>query len=250
MPARERTLAWEGCVNVRDLGGHPTEDGSETRYGVVVRADSVRALTGAGWRALVGYGITRIVDLRQHSELAADPPVALPVELVHVALAPEAGSPEWDEIEAGAGAAADRVHAVRYVYLQLLERRRSAFAAALGAVAGAPPGGVVVHCAAGKDRTGLVVALLLRLAGVAVDEIAADYALSERNFAPLWRTWIEDAEDEAERERRRRLTACPPQVMVGVLDELERRYGTVRAYALAGGAPERELDALVRRLRR
>src|SRR5262249_24471543 len=74
-----RELAWDGCLNVRDLGGHPTDDGGETRYGAVVRADSVRQLSDAGWAALVEYGVDTIVDLRMDQELAADPPADLPV---------------------------------------------------------------------------------------------------------------------------------------------------------------------------
>ena len=79
-------LAWEGCLNVRDLGGHATEDGAVTRPGVVVRADALGRLSDAGWQALVDYGIARIVDLRLHDEREADPPRELPVELVHVQL--------------------------------------------------------------------------------------------------------------------------------------------------------------------
>ncbi len=61
---RTRELVWDGCVNVRDLGGLPTEDGRVTRFGAVVRADNVRRLSDAGWEALAGYGIRRIIDLR------------------------------------------------------------------------------------------------------------------------------------------------------------------------------------------
>jgi hypothetical protein len=209
----------------------------------------VRALSDAGWRELVGYGIATIVDLRFHSELEADPPATLRVDVVHVPLFPEPGSADWDAIDAVADAGSDRVATVRRVYLELLERRPRAFATAVAAVAGAAPGGVVVHCAAGKDRTGLISALLLRLAGVAVTEIGADYAESERNLAPLWQSWIDEGEDEAERERRRLLTATPAAVMTGVIDELERRYGDVRAYLRAGGATDESLDGVVARLR-
>ncbi|MDX6511355.1 MAG: protein-tyrosine phosphatase, partial [Gaiellaceae bacterium] len=79
-------LTWEGLLNVRDLGGHPTEDGAVTRHRVVVRADALRQLSDAGWEALAGYGIARIVDLRFHDEREADPPRDLPAELVHVSL--------------------------------------------------------------------------------------------------------------------------------------------------------------------
>ena len=84
MALRDTELAWEGCLNVRDLGGHRTEDGGETSYGAIVRADSVHQLTEAGWEALVAYGIRTVVDLRGHHEREGDPPSELPVEVVHV----------------------------------------------------------------------------------------------------------------------------------------------------------------------
>ena len=79
-----RDLVWDGCLNVRELGGLPTGDGGETRFGAVVRADSVRQLSDDGWQALVDHGIRTVVDLRGHDERAEDPPAELPVEVVHV----------------------------------------------------------------------------------------------------------------------------------------------------------------------
>ena len=81
---RSRDLVWDGLLNVRDLGGHPTEDGAETRFGAIVRADSVRQLSDEGWGALVDYGIRTVVDLRGEQELEADPPAEVPIEVLHV----------------------------------------------------------------------------------------------------------------------------------------------------------------------
>ena len=83
---RSRNLAWDGLLNARDLGGHPTGDGGETRWGQVVRADSVRQLSDEGWQAVVDYGIRTVVDLRSDEELAADPPAELPVGAVTAAI--------------------------------------------------------------------------------------------------------------------------------------------------------------------
>jgi protein-tyrosine phosphatase len=249
MSVRARTLAWDGCLNVRDLGGHPTEDGGETRFGAIVRADSVRALTEAGWRALVDYGITTIIDLRMHSELEADPPLELPVELVHVPLFPEPGSPRWGPIEAVAERIEEPVAHRRAVYLECLERFRRETASALTAVARAPQDGIVIHCQAGKDRTGLISGLVLRLAGVSREDIGADYEVTEENLRPTWSIWVDAAEDDEDRARRRGLAGAPAEAMVGVLEELERRYGSVRGYAVAGGASERDLDVLRAKLR-
>ena len=246
MPGRQ--LLWDGCVNVRDLGGIPTEDGRETRFGAIVRADSVRRLSGAGWEALVDYGVSRIVDLRWHDELEADPPADLPVELVHVSLFGEYDPEVGRSVDALAAAEPDGASATRAVYLEFLRRYHANFGDAVVAVAGGGDGAVVVHCAAGKDRTGLVVALLLRLAGVGVNAIADDYALSESSWAPFVGEWIAAAEDERERARRIRLSACPPEAIAGVLDDVERRHGTVRAYLCAGGATDADLDRVRARL--
>jgi protein tyrosine/serine phosphatase len=110
-------------------------------------------------------------------------------------------------------------------------------------------GAVVVHCAVGKDRTGLVTALLLRLAGVSAADIAADYAVSEANLLPMTASWIAEALDDRERLLRQRLAASPAQAILTVLSELEERYGGAREYLLAGGASGVELDRVRARLR-
>lgn len=242
-------LRWDGCLNVRDLGGHATTEGGTTRPGSIVRADSVRNLSEAGWAELVGHGIATIVDLRFHEELEADPPAELPVAVVHISLL-GAFDPEYGtELDALAGAAGDTASGTAAVYLDFLERFRENFGRVVAAVADAAPGGVLVHCAAGKDRTGLVVALLLSLAGVAAEDVAADYAVTERNLAEATERWIAQAEDEHDRERRRRISACPPESMLGVLRELDRRYGSVHGYLLAAGASEEQLERVRARLR-
>jgi protein-tyrosine phosphatase len=234
---------------VRDLGCHPTEDGRETRMGVVVRADSVRRLTEAGWQSLVDYGIRRILDLRLESELEEDPPGDLPVEVVHVSFLEDVPLERQIEIFQRWIDAPDDVTATRDGYLEMLEMYRGNVAAAISAVAGAPAGGVLVHCMGGKDRTGLVAALLLRLAGVSVADIAADYGLSAENIKPLWQVWVEDAGDENERELRRRLSASPADAMAQVLETLERERGSVHQYLLDAGASDKDLDHVVARLR-
>jgi protein-tyrosine phosphatase len=247
-----RDLAWDGCLNVRDLGGHPTEDGGETRFGAIVRADSVRQLSEAGWTALLQHGIRTVVDLRAGHELQDDPPAHLDVDVLHVPFM-EASDREFEEIEAevdaAAAAAPDVATATRDVYLIFLEHFKQNVAAALRAVARASEGGVVVHCAGGKDRTGLLTAFFLHLAGVGVAEIAADYALSEERLRPRHDAWLAEAQTDAERERLRRITQTPASSIVGVFEELERRYGSVREYLLASGAVADDLDRARARLR-
>jgi protein-tyrosine phosphatase len=241
-----RDLVWDGCLNVRDLGGLPTRDGHETRFGVVVRADSVRQLSDDGWQALVDHGIRTVVDLRGDHELAEDPPAASPVDVVHVPFM-EASEAERKEIEREIEAAV--AAATRDVYLIFLERFRSNVGAAVSAVADAPAGGVVIHCAGGKDRTGLLAALLLHLAGVGDDDIAADYALSEERLRPRHEVWFAAAETEEELARLRRIAQTPAASMVGVFAELERRFGGVELYLRAAGVTDEELELVRTRLR-
>ena len=252
MPPRDRHLTWDGCLNVRDLGGLPTADGRETRHGAIVRADSVRALSENGWKALVAHGIHTVLDLRGDHERADDPPADLPVEVVHVPFM-EASDAEWEEIEEeleqATSAAPDVATATREAYLIFLERFKDNVAASLRAIAHAPEGGVVIHCAGGKDRTGLLAAFLLHLAGVADDEIAADYALSEERLRPRHEAWFKAAESAEELERLRRIAQTPAASMTGVFAELGRRHGGVEGYLRGAGVSEEDLELARKRLR-
>jgi protein-tyrosine phosphatase len=247
-----RDLVWDGCLNVRELGGLPIADGGETRFGAVVRADSVRQLTDEGWQALVDHGIRTVIDLRGDHERVEDPPGEVPVEVVHVPFM-EAGDAEWEEIgkelDAAVVAAPDVATSTRNVYLIFLERFRPNVAAAVRAIANAPEGGIVIHCAGGKDRTGLLSAFLLHLAGVADEDIAADYSLSEERLRPRHEQWFEAAESEEELERLRRIAQTPAASMTGVFSELERRYGGVGSYLRGAGLTTEELELVRERLR-
>ena len=249
---RSRDLIWDGLLNVRDLGGHPTEDGGETRFGSIVRADSVRHLSDEGWAELVDYGVKTVVDLRADEELAADPPAKLPVEVLHVPFM-ETDASDWKAIEAkleaAVKAAPDTATATRDVYLIFLERFNRNVAAAVRAVANAPEGGVVIHCAGGKDRTGLLTALLLHIAGVGTDEIAQDYALSEKRLRTRHEEWLAQAKSDEERERVKRMSQTPADSMRGVIEELERRYGSVENYLREAGLTDDELARARARLR-
>jgi protein-tyrosine phosphatase len=248
-----RDLVWDGCLNVRELGGLPTGDGGETRRGSIVRADSVSQLSEAGWRALVDHGIRTVIDLRGDHEREEDPPAELPVEVVHVPFM-EASEAEWeeiaDEIEAAAAAAApDIATSTRDVYLIFLERFKDNVAASIRAVADAPEGGLVIHCVGGKDRTGLLTAFLLHLAGVDDETIAADYALSEERLLPRHEAWFAAATSEEELERLKRIAQTPAASMTGVFAALERRYGSVEGYLRDAGVGDEELELTRARLR-
>jgi hypothetical protein len=127
-------------------------------------------------------------------------------------------------------------------YRGLLDSFRQQFAATVSTVARADEA-VVVHCQGGRDRAGLASALVLRLAGVPLDAIAADHALSDENWAPFNEEWYAEAPDEQERERRRRIAAPAGATMAEVLAGLD-----VREYLLGGGATADDLDRVVVRL--
>jgi protein-tyrosine phosphatase len=242
-------LAWEGCLNVRDLGGLPTEDGRHTRVGALVRSDNVRKLTDAGWRSLAAHGVVRIVDLRWPEELAEDQPRDVDIDVVHISVLGETIDPEYIEtLDEHLDSVDDVADHYAWSYVDFLERYRDRFGRAFAAIADAD-GTVVVHCAGGKDRTGLVAALLLRLAGVGYAEIGADYAISERNLGPeLERLSLDAPVEGVERARREKLSRTPAQGMVRALGEIERRYGGVAAYLRATGLNDEQIDRLRERL--
>jgi protein-tyrosine phosphatase len=239
---RMRRLAWEGLLNARDLGGYPTADGRQTRWGAVVRSDSPAALTPAGRLALLDYRVRSMVDLRLPAEVAAHPnPFAEPdthgVAYANVSFVDPAAPPPGDDTRL-----ADD-------YKGMLDRFRGPVAAAMAAIANAPEGGVLIHCAAGKDRTGLIAALLLGLVGVAPETIAADYALTAECLRPRNEAWLEDGPGDRE-ERAALLARFAPtaEVMLEVLDHLHKRYGGVEPYLLEAGVSPADLARLRERL--
>lgn len=242
------TLAWEGCLNVRDLGGLPTEDGRRTQPGRVVRSDNVRRLTDAGWRALAAHGVTRILDLRWPEELAEDRPRDVDIEVVHVSVLGETIDFDYiEQLDEHLDSVDDVADHYAWSYVDFLERYRDRFGRACAAIADAD-GAVVVHCMGGKDRTGLVSALLLRLAGVSREAVGTDYALSAQNLEPRNVEWLAAAPDETTRARRKKLGGTPAEGMVRVLEEIESRYGDVTAYLRAAGLSEQQVARLEERL--
>lgn len=171
----DRVLNWEGCVNVRDLGGLKTGDGCTTRWRAIVRSDSPARLTPAGWSALHAYGIRTIVTLRTHGmeedALLIRPPYP------DIATA-QAAIEDITDAEFLQQWAASGLWSTPLYYADALRRWPQRHAAAISAIARAQPGGVLFHCIRGVDRTGIIALLLLGLAGVRLEEMIADYELS------------------------------------------------------------------------
>ncbi|HZC75330.1 MAG TPA: tyrosine-protein phosphatase [Gaiellaceae bacterium] len=231
----ERVLRWDGCVNVRDLGGLPLTDGGETAYRVVVRADSLPGLTEAGRDALVEYGVSVVVNLRPEREGGEEPPAPLPVPVVRAPMDPRPVAAAWEW------------PSMREAYLALADHYRDELARALTALGDAEPPGAI-HCAGGRDRTGIACGMALWLAEVEPDAIAADHRLSDESWAPYNDGWLAEAPDERERERRRRVSEPAGRTLVEVLEEIDGQDG-IRNRLVVAGAGETALDCLVARLR-
>lgn len=171
------TLSVEGLSNARDLGGRRRADGSRTPHGVFFRSENLDAVTPAGWQHLHTLGIRTVVDLRQPSErsrLPYDPPAwATVLHVDHDGLDehPDFWAGYWDNGMVGTA----------LYYEAHLRRLPERSAAVLRALAQAPEGGVLFHCMSGRDRTGIIAMLLLRIAGVVPEEIVDDYLASVRN---------------------------------------------------------------------
>jgi protein-tyrosine phosphatase len=246
--APERELAWDGCFNVRDLGGLETAAGGRTRHGAVVRSDNIRRLTARGWEAALAHGVRRVVDLRFENEEPGEPDAHEAVEVVALPLHGPHRPADTEAFEQRMSEAADIAPVFTDGYIRML-RRTERVVAAVAAVADADPEHcVVVHCFAGKDRTGLVSALLLSLAGVPDEVVAADYAASDPGVARLCESWFASAGSAAERELRERICRSPEESMKGVLAWVRESAGGAERYLREAGLTERQLERLRLRL--
>jgi protein-tyrosine phosphatase len=223
----DRHLHWDGCANVRDLGGLRTRDGHRIRRGALVRADALDRLSARGWAALEAFGVRTVIDLRNDDELGADAaPRPAGLTTLHLPLDGVEDTGFWKDWHGRPE------FGTPLYYRPFLDHFPERTAAVMTAIARAEPGGVAVHCGIGRDRTGLIAILLLAVAGVEPGEIAADYALSEaRVTSGHVGTFYEE----------RGITAA--EVIAQLLAELD-----VEAYLRGAGVGERDLRAIRERL--
>lgn len=215
-----RYIRLPGVDNLRDIGGYPTRDGASVRWATLFRSDGLHRLDSAGAAGLADLDLHTIVDLRTDEERRYAPSVtaALQARTVHVCLV---SADDLRQIPPELAA----------VYRHLIDECGGAVAAAIGMLCGLDALPALVHCSAGKDRTGVVVALILALLGVPDEVIAADYALSAgylnaANIAAIGR--LQAGRDPGE-ELPAGLLASPPWLILDVL---------ARARAAGGGSVE------------
>ncbi|MBV9593966.1 MAG: tyrosine-protein phosphatase [Actinobacteria bacterium] len=254
-------VAWielDGAVNARDLGGTPTTNGRPIRVHRLLRSDNLQSLSPSDIRRLVDdYEVRRVVDLRTHVEVRSEgdgPMLAEPaVRVSHLSLFPEPSDPvdvvESDEgpivlpWEEGANLFPER-RSAEAVYIGFIDDRPDSVIQSLRLIA-QPGGATLVHCAAGKDRTGVVVALALSAVGVAHEGVVADYERSAERIEAIVarladsRTYAHDMRrDDAARHRPSGTS------MAGFLDLLDERFGGAEAWLRRHGWTDADQKAL------
>jgi protein-tyrosine phosphatase len=244
---KTRALAWDGCLNTRELGGYLTGNQREIRWNAFVRSDSLHQLTPEGEAALIAYGVRTIINLRTDEEAIFAPDAfmrrhqnANGLRTLHLPII-DSSNLQWQQGET-------QVASMFEMYRLMLDAFGSQFAAVMKAIAQAKPGTVAFYCHAGKDRTGLVTALLLALVDVPAATIAADYAISDQNLGPLYADLRAVAEDAEELERLVWMLQSLPESMMATLAYLDRQYGGAEGYLLTHGVTSAEIERIRQRL--
>ncbi|MDT0262896.1 tyrosine-protein phosphatase [Jatrophihabitans lederbergiae] len=262
-----RWIQLEGAVNVRDVGGMTTADGRAIRPGALIRSANLQHLTATDVTTLVrDLGVRRVVDLRTDVEVERAAPGLLhaqpDVVVHHLSLYPDSdGNAEnvvaIDENPAdstdddaakpvlpwqGDKLTPDRAPVVSS-YLRYLTRRPDSIVAALRAIA-EPDGATLVHCAAGKDRTGVVVALALTIVGVPPESVAADYALTQSQMALILAHLARSDLYDREVTQPDQIPTASAEVMEAVLSAVRAEYGSVLGWLASHGWTERDTEAL------
>jgi protein-tyrosine phosphatase len=240
----QRRIPLEGCLNFRDLGGYPIADGRAVRWRQVFRSDALHLVTDADLAHLRDeIGLGDVIDLRSSAEVRSEGQGRLAQGEVRIHHVPLFDGEVRDEDRERI---AQITLADRYVFMAELAGDRIARVVTLLAEAEAP---AVFHCAAGKDRTGVISAIVLGLLGVPDEVIVADYAATRENLDA-----IVDRLNALEGYRTM-LAALPPDTMhanpetiVEFLERLRARFGSVENYALTSGVTAPAIERLRARL--
>ncbi|MFJ7271866.1 tyrosine-protein phosphatase [Streptomyces sp. NPDC099050] len=218
-----RHIEFERLHNFRDLGGYRTEDGSTVAWGALYRADSLGKLAGADWDRFLDLGVRTVIDLRYPWEIEAKGRIPEPERFTYANLSIE--HRPYDQAEIDPDTDPWRFLADRFA--EVAEDGVAEIRATIELLAEGP-GPAVFHCTSGKDRTGLIAALVLTLLGVDEEQILADFALTELATARLTADW-----HTANPGRTMRWPAygrAPAEILRLTLADLATRYGSVGSY--------------------
>ena len=230
--------------NFRDLGGYPTNDGRHTRWRTLYRADGLYRLTPDDANIVMNLGVRTVVDLRTNNEVrergtfpVEDHDVAYHHLPIIDATWGETQTPEFN----------DEVEFLVWAYREMLAEAAPRFADAINLLSQQTVLPAVFHCAAGKDRTGILAALVLGVLGVDESIIAADYGLT-RSATTRLRAWARQHQPELADLYDRmppRFTAADPRAMAIILNDITSRYGSLRNYVREIGVTDDAVRALV-----
>lgn len=243
----DRVVALEGAHNFRGLGGYVMADGRTVGWGRLFRADGLQRLTDHDLDLIDALGVRTVIDLRSAAEIEQHGSFPLrrhPVDFHALSIIDttwgDAELPEFEESEQG------EVDFLTWAYRDMLEVGGDRFGEAIRLLANPATMPAVFHCAAGKDRTGILAALILGGLGVDTDVIVADYALTRAGMERMLAWLAEHHEEMAKRmaEMPSFMLAAHPQAMANVLDGLTSEHGTIRSYLGTIGVDETVLGAL------
>jgi len=237
---RPRRITLERAFNVRDLGGYAAADHDTVRWGLIYRADGIHRIEGADLARVAGLGIRTVVDLRTRGELADHGRVAtesFAASYRHLPLLEHVWERDLPAAEL------DAVDFLAGRYLDMLDQGASSIVTALSIMAEAGRLPLVVHCSAGKDRTGVLAAILLSVLGVSDDDISADYALSRAAMREL-AEWVRSERPESYETRAAQPPAfldAPPLAMRRFLARARSQYGSLTDYVHTIGLADRDV---------
>ncbi|WP_323039308.1 tyrosine-protein phosphatase [Gemmobacter sp.] len=241
-----RLLSVPGVLNLRDLGGYRTRRGYQTRWRSLYRGAGLHTMRPEGDAVLRDAGLRSVIDLRSHHEALEEPnPLAIaPGVAYHPIPLFDDLAPTIKQVKAR-----NSDDLLLDLYMEALNAQSGAVRAVLATIAAAPEGAVLFHCTAGKDRTGIIAALLLGAADVERDDIVADYAQTGANIVPLVeRLLARTRANGGDPVTHARFLRCEAPTMEAMLDHIERRHGSISGYLADIGLTVSDIEALRDRL--